>query len=96
MEKKNQWQEAYQGVCLFLVLLGMFHCMERLLEPEVSLGALGMSAALLVAAAGVMGLGSLEKAAACLLFLAVQCFVAAGYHGYLLVGAKAIGNQVHR
>lgn len=94
MEKKNQWQEAYQGVCLFLVLLGMFLCMERLLEPEVSLGALGMSAALLVAAAGVMGLGSLEKAAACLLFLAVQCFVAAGYHGYLLVGAKAIGNQV--
>ncbi len=94
MEKENQWQELYREVCLFFVLLGMFLCMEKLLEPAVSLGALCLTAAALVVVSGIMGLGRLEKQIACLLFFAFQCFVAAGYHGYLLVGAKAVGNQV--
>lgn len=94
MERENTWQELYQGMCQFLVLFGMFLCLRKLLEPSVSLGALGMAAAVLLAAAGVMGLGKLEKLVACLLFLAFQCFVIARYQGYLAVGVKAIGNQL--
>ena len=94
MERENTWQELYWGMCQFLVLVGMFLCLRKLLEPSVSLGVLGMAAAVLLAVAGVMSLGKLEKLVACLLFLAFQCFVIAGYQGYMVIGMKAIGNQL--
>lgn len=94
-EKQSAFmKEIYEGISFFLMLLGMFFCIRDLLDTEVCLEALLLTAGGISAGAGIMKLGRKQKAAVSLVFLVILAITAGRNQSLLLEGSKEIANQV--